>query len=191
MSGGEDQRQDKDSNESGGNYPSSSRAGDHGNWGDDGATMPVEINIPGRTFPVQEFFLEDVLSMTGFVSEAHPEAPDMAQIESDLLSLLGGAPQSTSSSGKKNGVASGPVSQSMPWAEGTLSCVMCGQSRFKCAEELGTHIALCDGGGGLSMLELENRVRSVDATLETVEEFINGNSDDDKEFLDDIMENDL
>ena len=60
-------------------------------WGDEGIGMPVEINIPGRTFPVQEFFLEDVLSMTGFVSEAHTDAPDMKQIEDDLLSLLGGS----------------------------------------------------------------------------------------------------
>jgi HrpA-like RNA helicase len=208
MSGGGDPGPNKDTDESGANRPSSTRDGDHGNWGDDGAAMPVEINIPGRTFPVQEFFLEDVLSMTGFVSKAHPEAPDMAQIESDLLSLLGGAPQSNSSLGKKNGVANGSATQPMPWAEGTLSCVMCGQSGFRCAEELGTHIALCDGGGGVSMLELEDRVRSVDATLIGAfdassakiatscsvpggEEFVYGSADDDKGFLDDIIENDL
>jgi len=28
---------------------------------------PAEICIPGRTYPVQEFFLEDSLEMTGFV----------------------------------------------------------------------------------------------------------------------------
>ena len=147
-----------------------------GDWGDDGAAMPVEINIPGRTFPVQEFFMEDVLSMTGFVGEAHREAPDMAQIESDLLSLLSGPPKTSSASssaksnvsgnGKKR--AHGTIDSSPPSSlfqlETTLTCVMCNQSGFQCAEEFGTHVALCDGGGNVSMLELEDRVKSVDVS---------------------------
>ena len=36
--------------------------GDDDEWGDEGL-MPIEINIPGRTYPVQEFFLEDVLAL--------------------------------------------------------------------------------------------------------------------------------
>jgi hypothetical protein len=183
------------------------RALDDENSGDDnGAAMPVEINIPGRTFPVQEFFLEDVLSMTGFVNEAHAEAPDMAQIESDLLSLLGG-PRNNSSSGKNETVRSG-ASQSLVWAESSLTCVMCNQSGFKCAEELGTHIALCDGGGGASMLELEDRVRSVDVALiggfdnfcnvastsssvPEGEDYLSGDAADDRGCLGNIMEDDM
>ena len=40
---------------------------------------------------------------------------------------------------------------------------MCNKSGFQSAEEFGTHVALCDGGGKLSMLELEDQVKSVDA----------------------------
>ena len=128
----------------------------------DGA--PIEINIPGRTFPVQEFFLEDVLSMTGFVSNAKVEAPDMVQIESDLLSFLAGPNKNEPSPGTQ-GNASNDSSLSLSLLENSLTCVMCNRSGFRCAEEFGTHVALCDGGGGdVSMLELEDRVKSVDIT---------------------------
>ena len=38
-------------------------------WGDD----TQRINIPGRTFPVEDFILEDVLSMTGYVPPKNPK----------------------------------------------------------------------------------------------------------------------
>lgn len=142
-----------------------SKSLDDDDWGDDGAAMPVEINIPGRTFPVQEFFLEDVLSMTGFVNEVNGEAPDMAQIESDLLSLLC-APKKAKGASKGNGKKDG-AEPSIFQLENTLTCVMCNQSGFQSAEEFGTHVALCDGGGVSSMLELEKKVKSIDASAIT------------------------
>lgn len=132
--------------------------------GSESLAMPVEINIPGRTFPVQEFFLEDVLSMTGFVSNAKVEAPDMVQIESDLLSFLSG-PNTKESSSRTKGNSNDESSLSISLLGNSLTCVMCNRSGFRCAEEFGTHVALCDGGGGgMSMLDLEDRVKSVDVT---------------------------
>jgi len=138
-------------------------------WGDDAAVLPTEINIPGRTFPVQSFFLEDVLTMTGFVDDVEgAETADMAQIENDLMSLLinktEGATKSSESNKKarNNTKSVAPVSRSM--LENTLTCVICNQRGFKCAEEFGTHVALCDGGGKSSMEELEHIVRAVDAS---------------------------
>ena len=125
---------------------------------------PIEINIPGRTFPVQEFFLEDVLSMTGFVSHAKVQAPDMAQIENDLLSFLSGPNKIEPPTGMR-GKSVNISSLALSLLENSLTCVMCNMSGFRCAEEFGTHVALCDGGGGdVSMLDLEDRVKSVDIT---------------------------
>lgn len=110
-------------------------------WGDDAAVMPTEINIPGRTFPVQEFFLEDVLTITGFVDAIHgADAPDMVQMEKDIIALLNvrtkGAAKSKKSSKDCSNSAflntAPPTSLSQ--LENTLTCVMCNQSGFKCAE---------------------------------------------------------
>jgi len=187
-----------------------SKSLDDDDWGDDGAAMPVEINIPGRTFPVQEFFLEDVLSMTGFVNEAGGDATDMAQMESDLLALMGGPPPKLSST-KGNGGNNGKVGTDSPMSlfqlENTLTCVMCNQSGFQSSEEFGTHVALCDGGGNASMLELEDRVKSVDvssvmgfdvaaaaaasSSVPEGKEDTGGNADDVDGFLDIIVEDDM
>ena len=180
--------------------PVNVKSADDDDWGDDGVAMPVEINIPGRTFPVQEFFLEDVLSMTGFVSEA---TSDMDQLESDLLSLLGGG---QASSTKKDGSKDNKSDSSSPslfQMENTLTCVMCNQSGFKCAEEFGTHVAFCDGGGSVSMLELEDRVKSDASSISgfdaaasiSVSDGKDGTNDDDvvddESCLDIIMEEDM
>ena len=138
-------------------------------WGDDAAALPTEINIPGRTFPVQSFFLEDVLTMTGFVDDLQDaDAADMAQIENDLMSLLSNrvdATAKTTKSGKGGRTSTKSIpAQPVPLSqlENTLTCVICNQSGFKCAEEFGTHVAFCDGGGKSSMEELEDQVRAVD-----------------------------
>ena len=53
------------------------------------SSRPVEINIPGRTFPVQEFFLEDVLNMTGFVADGSSRyGSGSGQLDLDLLHSL-------------------------------------------------------------------------------------------------------
>ena len=161
------QKQEADNDDVRGGDPGTELSLDH-DWENDGnIAVPVEINIPGRTFPVQEFFLEDVLSMTGFVNEAHGDATDLAQVEADLLSLLSGAdskksmPSATKSDGKKRSCTAKPPS--LFQLETAFTCAMCNQSGFQCAEEFGTHVALCDGGGA-SMLDLENRVKSVDVS---------------------------
>ena len=117
-------------------------------WGD-GGLMPVEINIPGRTYPVQEFFLEDVLLMTGFVDDSK-EAPDMLQINADLMSLMSATNQSSTTDT--------PTSTPM-LIDSTLKCVMCNKSGFSSAEELGSHIAMCCGSGEESFVDLEDRIR--------------------------------
>jgi len=96
----------------------------------------AEINIPGRTYPVQEFFLEDVLKMTGFVNEIGGELDD---IESSMSALF----------------------------DQNLTCIMCNKSGFKCAEELGTHVAICDGGSSLNPLQLEKKVRNANTSLKS------------------------
>lgn len=144
------------------NFATTYNSGDD-DWGDDAAVLPTEINIPGRTYPVQAFFLEDVLTMTGFVDEVKgAEAADMAQIENDLLSLLSGKCEAKSGKAGRNNTAALPTSFAQ--LESTLTCVICNQTGFKCAEEFGTHVAFCDGGGRTSVEELEDRVRAVDAS---------------------------
>ena len=97
---------------------------------------PPEISIPGRTFPVQHFFLEDILRMTGYESE-YCEG-EMDKLEENITVLLSGKGRSDTFN--------------------KLSCVMCGKAGFLCPEELGTHVALCNGGGDFSMTELEQIV---------------------------------
>lgn len=147
-----------------------------------GSSRPAEISIPGRTFPVQEFFLEDVLSMTGFVDDNGAAfSPDMDRIESELSSLLttktshgaggdagtgGGDGRKQRSRGGKKGQAPSHGVPTLPPrlrdGSSTLSCVMCGRAGFRSPEELGEHVALCDGGGGVTMEELEEKVRGID-----------------------------
>jgi hypothetical protein len=162
------------------NCNSSSPADDE--WGDEGL-MPIEINIPGRTYPVQEFFLEDVLMMTGFVDD-NKDAPDMLQIDTDLMSLLSATNQSSITA----------TSTSTPsLIDSTLKCVMCNKSGFSSAEELGSHIAVCCGSGGESMADLEDRIRGISnfdsyVSVPEVEDIAAGGGGDD---LFDIMENEL
>ncbi len=129
------------------------------------AGLPSEINIPGRTFPVQEFFLEDALYMTGFVNDSSKYFVDsMDDIEVSLAALL------------NNG------SQSKHDIEPDLTCIMCGKKGFKCPEELGTHVALCDGAGSggfsIDALALEERVRSADVIVTSMRPNIEPFDDD-------------
>ncbi|KAL7498658.1 hypothetical protein ACHAWT_006480 [Skeletonema menzelii] len=151
-------------------------------WGDEGL-MPVEINIPGRTYPVQEFFLEDILMMTGFVDD-NANAPDMLQIDADLTSLLSATNQFSITA----------ASTSMPTLiDSTLKCIMCNKSGFSSAEELGSHIAVCCGGGEESMADLEERIRGISifdsyVSVPEAEDVAAAGVGDD---LFDIMENEL
>ena len=130
------------------------------------SSMPAEISIPGRTFPVQEFFLEDVLAMTGFVDDSSAMfSSDMGRIESELSALLqkekmDGPPQRRNKNKEK--ANANTATPSLSGDGSILTCVMCGKSDFRRPEELGEHVAMCDGGGGVTMEELEEKVRGID-----------------------------
>jgi hypothetical protein len=127
---------------------SESDEGDHGPISSShGCSKPAEIFIPGRTFPVQEFFLEDILSMTGFVDkEELSSSHEMDRIEAEMAALLKGSADTDSSK---------------------LACVICGQTRFTCPEELGAHVAFCDGGGK-NPYELEKKIRMIESPVITL-----------------------
>jgi len=155
-----------------------------------------EICIPGRAFPVQEFFLEDVLNMTGFVDDVG--SSDMVQLEQDLAKLVlqqqpksqhqtngtnrggGGGGDNHRRRGKKNDVSANNNHQSSGLMDnniGTsmlsdlnnnLTCIMCNKHGFRCPEELGSHVALCDGGGNITMEELEIKMRGDEQISEEI-----------------------
>jgi len=101
---------------------------------------PAEILIPGRTFPVQDFFLEDILSITGYVDKEELSLNrEIDRIEAEMTLLL------RDITGKESS---------------QIKCVMCGQSGFTCPEELGAHVAFCDGGG-TDLSELEEKIRNI------------------------------
>ena len=148
---------------------------------------PAEIHVPGRTFPVPSFYLEDVLAMTGMVSDVK-FGGELDDLEADLDKLLN-AKHSTSHSmlqydaqNTTNQSHSNTNSKSKPnkskskrgkhpnknqkeqdtvivVSEHSLVCVLCNRGGFKCAEELGSHIGLCTGMGAMDMEELEEKVR--------------------------------
>ena len=85
---------------------------------------PAQVKMEGRTFPVQEFFLEDVLTMTGYIDASTGYDAGLVankEIEHELAAL-------------KN-------QQDSP----LMKCSLCGQD-FVDAIELGTHMAVCDVG---------------------------------------------
>lgn len=120
--------------------------------------LPPEVNIPGRTYPVQEFFLEDILSMTGFVDE-NCRNNDIAQLEKDLTKLI--QTKQTKQEGRTK-----PQSTMNPLQllNTTLTCCMCRKSGFRCPEELGTHVATCMGDPGVTLIQLESKLRSTDVS---------------------------
>ena len=124
---------------------------------------PAEVSIPGRTYPVQEFFLEEILEMTGYVNDDGQRLGDQSEldrIDAELGALLQGSSAGIGSSNKPRS-GRGKKRKDAPTGDGSsLSCIMCGRSGFRSAEELGDHVALCDGGGGITMEALEDKVRS-------------------------------
>lgn len=121
----------------------------------------AELHIPGRTFPVQEFFLEHILAMTGYAdyvgyssgssNREHSinnvtgnDTEVLAELEADLAKLLVSSNSGGASRSKKKGDA-GKTNSGM--LEVSLTCVICGSMGFATAEELGTHIVSCDGSG--------------------------------------------
>jgi ATP-dependent RNA helicase DHX36 len=134
-----------------------------------GVGPPGQISIPGRTFPVQEFFLEDILTMTKYLDEKEVDSTD--QLEAAMAMLLAKknphhqlAPKKNSQK-KQHPTAISQVEMdeplTLPSDRPSFSCVMCNRSGFSSPDELGEHIAFCDGGVGESMAELEDRVRNI------------------------------
>ena len=99
---------------------------------------PAQVHLQGRTFPVQDFFLEQVLAMTGYLDGMNQEV-STDQLEAELAALT-----------------------SRNTGNAALTCVMCGKGGFLDAHELGEHIALCDGGRNETMDALDARVRHTD-----------------------------
>lgn len=90
---------------------------------------PAQIEIEGRTFPVQEYFLEHVLQMTQYIDPLPPEdnkdePMSMDELELELAKFT-----------------------SIPCADITkdsLRCMMCGQI-FADHIGLGSHVSICTG----------------------------------------------
>jgi hypothetical protein len=130
---------------------------------------PGQISIPGRTFPVQEFFLEDILTMTKYLDEKQVDSMD--QLEAAMAMLL--ASQKYNSSNRPQQLKKKKKTEQIKQREGesgqrqppptttnSFVCVMCQKGGFANPGELGAHVAFCDGGVGESMEALESRVRN-------------------------------
>lgn len=141
-----------------------------------------EITVPGRMFPVQDFFLEHILEMVQWEGKDWQKEQDMFQLDKDLASLIRCNNNEITSNKQGSG----------------LMCVMCLRKNFSSAEELGTHVALCTGNTN-DIVELEDRVRNMNTfngigsytkTINLPEEeelyYIN----DDNEFEEDEFEQD-
>jgi len=147
--------------------------------------IPADINIPGRMFPVQTFFLEDVLAMTGFVGdESALMTGDLTDLETDLSKLLGSLNDKPKSKSKKG------QSKVLTTKDHSLVCVLCNQSGFKCPEELGSHIGLCMGSGNMTASDLETKVRKTHVVSKWEQQEGNGGSNVDDDVLVDAVEED-
>jgi ATP-dependent RNA helicase DHX36 len=117
----------------------------------------AHVQMQGRTFPVQAFFLEQALQMTGYLNDVlGNHAVEDAELDAALAAL-------TNTTNDAD-----PFLVDVPdFADASsvvLTCVMCGRTGFADAIELGSHVALCDGGANEDMEALEERVRGMDAT---------------------------
>ena len=92
-----------------------------------GGIEPAVIEMEGRTFPVQEYFLEQVLEMTGFIDPSSKYDVG-SKLETAMAELTG------------TQLVNNEV------ANVSLECAMCGQKGFTDPLALGEHIASCDGG---------------------------------------------
>ena len=92
-----------------------------------GGIEPAVIEMEGRTFPVQEYFLEQVLEMTGFIDPSSKYDVG-SKLETAMAELTG------------TQLVNNEV------ANVSLECAMCGKKGFTDPLALGEHIASCDGG---------------------------------------------
>ena len=104
-------------------------------------TKPGFIEMEGRTYPVQEFFLEHLLDMTGYIQVQIDEDGDVgpaalpAMADDELEAELA----------KFTKMEIQTQQQTTAKVHPKLKCVLCRRRDFKDAAELGCHIAMCDG----------------------------------------------
>jgi len=91
-----------------------------------GVPEPAVVKVEGRTFPVQPFFLEDILRMTGYVDHA---------IDGD------------------DGGSNDQVATS---ASASFTCRKCGKSDFPDGIEFGIHELLCNGRSAKTEKEIDD-----------------------------------
>jgi HrpA-like RNA helicase len=89
--------------------------------------QPAVIEMEGRTFAVQEYFLEQVLAMTGYIDPTSTYDVGV-RLEAEMAKVTG------------------QKLIQYKVANVSLKCAMCGQQGFTDPLALGEHIALCDGG---------------------------------------------
>jgi HrpA-like RNA helicase len=117
--------------------------------------QPAVVEMEGRTFPVKEFFLEQVLEMTGFVDPSSKY--DLGQhLEAEMAKITG------------QPLIGDKI------ANVSLQCAMCGKTGFTDPLILGEHIALCDG-----ILDDDSQRSELDGLNGTFQRFVNvhGNFD--------------
>jgi HrpA-like RNA helicase len=102
---------------------------------------PALVEMEGRMFPVQEYFLEHVLEMTGYV-DATTGYDGGARVEEELAKWMRTGPYAGEDNHRHP--TSNTTTATMV-SNVTLQCAMCGKRGFGDAVELGAHIALCDG----------------------------------------------
>ena len=133
---------------------------------------PSIIEMQGRTFPVQEFFLEDVLVMTNYI-EAVPSNEDttvtMDDLETELAKLL-----------MSDTAAASAADQA---SSSSLVCAMCGQTGFSNAAELGSHVAMCNGVAPQQQKQTSNHLE----TIESMNHLEGEDDNDDDEDAGDVI----
>ena len=104
------------------------------------ATPPAVIEMEGRVFPVQEFFLEHVLEITEYLGATTGnggiggiQVDDDEHLEAELAKLLAEQQQAEAYEGDV-----------LP---GLLQCALCGRTDFANGAEFGAHVEVCDGPG--------------------------------------------
>ena len=88
-------------------------------------TVCPTLSVGSRTFPVECFYLEDVLRLTGFVAPVNKKTTTI-----NALSLT---------EDEQTALAA------MAKTKAQLTCAMCGKTGFRTPQELGDHCADCDG----------------------------------------------
>lgn len=98
--------------------------------------------IGSTCYPVQEFYLEDVLLQTRYLQKLGL-VKDGSSGSSNSKS--GSSKKAFGTAGKGGGQGDNALLRALCQATPVYACEMCGQKGFRSPEEYGTHIVLCDG----------------------------------------------